>query len=276
MNKLSNPLNLAKIPVPFRIISFLILLLIVWVPLGLPILWLVSDPDWQSILGLGLLYIEFMILVRWWGRSIHQETHPLRHYGLSWTKQNGRETFLGFSLGVLSLLSLYGLQGGLGWLTWQHPSPALARILLEGLAVALGVGFAEELVFRGWVLDELERDYGDRSALWINSVLFATVHFLKPWTEILRTLPQFPGLVLLGFILVSAKRRFQGRLGSAIGLHWGLVAAYYWIVVGELVRSTHQAPLWITGIDQNPLAGLLGLLFLTALALVLRPNSRKD
>jgi len=127
------------------------------------------------------------------------------------------------------------------------------------------VGFAEELVFRGWLLNEFERDYSLSVSLVVNSLLFAILHFIKPLPVIIETWPQFPGLLLLGLILVKAKRLCQNRLGISIGFHGGLVWGYYIINVGKLVKYSGSAPAWLTGINGNPLAGILGLGFLSVI-----------
>jgi len=80
------------------------------------------------------------------------------------------------------------------WLAWQQPY--LASSDLEGLIVALGIGFAEELLFRGWLLDELQRDYCPCGTLG-GCLIYAVLHFIKPPAEILRTLP-FPALIAAG------------------------------------------------------------------------------
>ena len=129
----------------------------------------------------------------------------------------------------------------------------------------MGVGLAEELVFRGWLLDELERDYSPKVSLCADAVIFAILHFIKPLSEMIRTLPQFPGLVLLGLTLVWGKRSHKNNLGISIGLHGGLVWGYYIINVGKLVQYSDRVSPWITGVDSNPIAGLMGLFLLSIL-----------
>lgn len=136
--------------------------------------------------------------------------------------------------------------------------------------MAFGVGLAEELLFRGWLVDELQWDYGPNVSLWLSSTLYALLHFVKPFAEIWRTSPSFPGLLLLGLMLGWTRIARKGRLGFPIGLHAGLVWGYYVINVGDLVLYTSQVPVWVTGIDRNPLAGSMGLLFLGLIALGLR------
>ena len=38
-------------------------------------------------------------------------------------------------------------------------------ILLNSIALGLGVGFAEEIIFRGWLLEELKFEYGTKISL---------------------------------------------------------------------------------------------------------------
>lgn len=258
-----------------RVIVFLVTLLVLWLPLALPLYWLLySDADLVAIVTMAVLYLMFMGLVQWWGQNIHNHPNLLQRYGLVKTRTNIQELFKGFSWGGGVCLGIFGLQGLFGWLIWRSPSLDFLQVTLEGLAIAVGVGFAEELLFRGWLLDELERDYSTTSAIWISAVIFALLHFLKPLAEIWRTLPQFPALIALGLILAWAKRSHQMRLGIAIGIHAGLVWGYYLIQVGGLVEYTQSVPTWITGIDGNPLAGLMGWLGLFILGYIIKSRSQ--
>jgi hypothetical protein len=266
-------LNLARIaryPAPLRLVIFILVLLLLWLPVAAPINWLVEDQNLVNILTLPLLYGAFILLLWLWGKYVYHQPHLLQEYGLVRTRQNGRELLLGLGIGIASVLCLFFVEGWLGWLWWQQPQVLLWRFIVEGLIVALAYGFAEELLFRGWLLDELQRDYRPRAILWTDALVFATLHFIKPLAEIIRTLPQFPALVLLGLTLVWAKRCGQGRLGLPIGLHAGLIWGYYAINVGQMVRYSDRVSEWITGVDRNPLAGGMGLLFLGAIALGVR------
>lgn len=215
---------------------------------------------------MGLLFGQFLLLLRIWGQKIYRHPQLLKSYGLVKTWQNGLELLTALGIGLLFTLSLFGLEGKLGWLLWKQPDVSFPRVILEGFVSALGIGFAEELLFRGWLLDELERDYSPRIALWANAIIFALLHFFRPLPEMLRNLPTFPALLLLGLTMVWAKRGSQGRLGLPVGLHAGLVWGYYIIDVGRLVQYSGNVPDWITGVDGNPLVGVMGLMFLSVLA----------
>ena len=263
---------IASYPFPLRVIIFLLILLAIWLPLAAPIYLLVKDSNLATILTMGLLFTEFLFLVPRWGKQVYGQTQLLKSYGLINTRKNGFELLIGLTIGLLLTFSLFAVQGLFGLVAWQN-SDNLPRIIAEGLLSALGVGFAEELVFRGWLLDELQRDYNYKISLWANSLVFALSHFIKPVAAMLQSWPQFPGLLLLGLILVWGKRSRRNRLGLSIGLHAGLVWGYYMINIGQLVRYSASVPEWVTGVHGNPLAGAIGLLFLSVLALGMRKMS---
>ncbi|MCL2930664.1 MAG: type II CAAX endopeptidase family protein [Trichodesmium sp. St16_bin4-tuft] len=273
--------KIAEFSAPTRIVIFLNILLLVWMPLAIPIYFLVEDVNLQSIWTITLLYIEFIILVRLWGKKVYQQPHLLCDYGLIINRRNFQLFFQGLGIGLFCLFSLLILEMFLGWVVWVSPPGNLLKFIFEGLLVSVGIGFAEELLFRGWLLDELERNYQSTIVLWVSSIVYAVLHFIKPIEEIWRTLLQFPGLVLLGLIFVWAKRssgkklnKFTNKkeelLGFPMGIHAGLVWGYYIVNVSGLVKYDDEVGDWLIGIDGNPLMGLMGLLFLGVIAFGVR------
>ena len=259
--------KLSKASSIVRIVFLLICLVLIWLPLAAPIYLLLNeDPNLVTILTMGLLFVEFLFLLQFWGKYVDRETNLLVKYGLVRTKKNGIELVNGLAIGFSFCISLFILEAILGWVKFNTPSVFFVKIVVEGLLSALGIGFAEELFFRGWILEELQRDYTREISAWINAVIFALAHFIKPLAEIIRTLITFPALVILGLTLVWAKWKGGDRLGMSIGLHAGLVWGYYILNIGQLLQYTEKVPVWVTGIDGNPIAGLMGLFFLSILA----------
>lgn len=261
-------------PAPVRLGIFLLALLLVWLPIATPIyLFFGGDPNLVAIATMGLLFVQFILLQRFWGKYIYRQPKILQQYGLIWTRKNGIELLNGLAIGFCLCWGLFIGEGILGWVKFSSPSVFLLRIIAEGLLSALGIGLAEELVFRGWILTELERDYAKQAVIWTNALIFALAHFIKPLEEIIRTWVTFPALVILGLTLVWAKWGHSDRLGICIGLHAGLVWGYYILNVGQLFEYTGKVPTWITGIDGNPIAGLIGLAFLSIIAWWMRKKA---
>lgn len=282
--------RLNSYPTPIRLLLFLVTLLLLWLPIAAPV-----HLIWGESVGVALtilLYSEFLGLIWFWGRNVARYSHPYRYYGLSFSTQNGRDFLFGLGLGCATLSLFMFLQVSLGWLSvqtegWQISLPA--RLLpasgvyfvdwqgaiAPGLLTSVGVAFAEEMLFRGWLLSELERDYSKNTALISCSLVFAILHFIKPLNVILATWSQFVGLVMLSAALVLARRRCDRRLGVAIGLHGGLIWCYYIVNTTHLLKPTGVVPEWVTGIHGNPIAGVMGIIFLSAIAIGFRYFKKK-
>lgn len=256
--------KIAKYSAPVRIVLFIGVLSFLWLPLAIPIYWLLrEDSNLATIVTMVLLFIELLFFWQFWGKWIHDRSDIYSDYGLGKSNKNIREFANGLAVGFWVCLSLFIFEALFGWLEIVA-SPSLLTIS-EGLLSAVGIGLAEELLFRGWLLDELQRDYGKKASIYLSATVFALAHFLKPIEEIIRTAITFPALLLLGIALVLAKYQYGDRLGISIGIHAGLVWGYYIVNVGQLIEYTNQVPVWVTGIDGNPIAGISGLIFLSGL-----------
>ena len=249
-----------------RLLCFIGALSIFWLPVAIPIhLWLGDDANLTTIVTMSLLFVQLLFLWKFWGKFVYQEDNILARYGLETSQKNSHELFKGLAIGFWFCLGLFIVEALLGWIEIVPPKFRLLRIVVEGLLSALGIGLAEELVFRGWLLDELQRNYSQKNSMYVGAVVFALAHFIKPIEEIIRTAVTFPALILLGVTLILAKSNHSDRLGICIGIHAGLVWGYYIVNVGELIQYSDRVPVWVTGIDNNPIAGIMGLVFLTGL-----------
>jgi membrane protease YdiL (CAAX protease family) len=249
--------------------------------LYLPVLygfgWLASRPlallapGWRSdqvnLAGLAISLLLLLATLPLRLRRVWHEFKPWRRLGL--TLGGGWALAQGVLIAALLLTLVTGgllLSGQARWLGELN-----AGLLLNGLALLLGVGFAEELLFRGWLWGELELLVGRRRALPLQALLFALVH---PWhrSGAASGLALLGGLTLLGVALALLRRRLAGSLWAPIGLHGGLVGG--WLVLQHgLIGISATAPSWLVGPGQgdvNPLGGLLGWLGLAGLLLWLR------
>ena len=178
---------------------------------------------------------------------------------------------LGFVLGVLSLAVVFGGQFWLSWCSWQENVDtrnfaSLQSISLPIFLVALFVGGIEELVFRGFLFTQLTQDYPVWVAAVISSLIFALLHLVWERRE---TIPQLPGLWLMGMVLILARFSDRNNLGLAWGLHAGWVWAIACLDTAELITYTGKVPEWLTGKNKKPLAGAAGIVCLLLTALIL-------
>lgn len=259
-----------------RLIIFIFSLGILWLPFVVPIYYFLGekDPNLTTIITMAILFVIFLFLVKFWSKYVYNNNHIFSYYGLVNSQKNYQHLIKGLAIGFILTWVLFSLQALLGWLTFQSPTMAFSQLILEGFISAIGIGFAEELFFRGWLLSELERDFSLGISAGLNTFIFAVAHFIKPLSEVIRTIVTFPALLLLGYTLISAKRSHQNLLGISIGLHSGLVWGYYIINVGEMITYTQKVPQWITGIDKNPIAGIMGLAFLSILLYITKAKKK--
>ncbi|MFZ9952675.1 MAG: type II CAAX prenyl endopeptidase Rce1 family protein [Vulcanococcus sp.] len=200
-------------------------------------------------------------LRRCWG-----EPEPWRRLGVNGAAQAvGRALLRGLLKAILLLTLVIVALALAGQLSWTPRFSA--GLLLNGLALGLGVAFAEELLFRGWLLGELSLLLGGQRALWLQAALFSLVHtrFNLPLLPLIGLLI---GLLLLGLALGLQRRADGGLLWGAIGLHGGLVAGWFVLQQGVLTLNP-AAPSWLMGPD-NPIGGLIGWLGLCLLLLARR------
>ena len=130
---------------------------------------------------------------------------------------------------------------------------------LNAVLLIVGVGFAEELIFRGWLLEELKSNL-IKKAIIAQASIFSIVHigFNLPLLEMMSILT---GLFFLGILLSLIRLNDKNSLWGSIGLHGGLVGLWFLANNGLLAIST-KSPKWLVGpgsINTNPLGGIFGI-----------------
>jgi membrane protease YdiL (CAAX protease family) len=161
---------------------------------------------------------------------------------------------------VLLLELLFGWTEFVGW-AWQidGPSKALSG-LFSGLGAFILVGFSEEILSRGYHLQNLRDGLNLRWALFISSGIFAVLHAANPNSSWISTL----GILLAGYFLAYGWLR-TGQLWLSIGLHigWNFFegTVFGFPVSGlrsaGLIRHQVDGPELITGGAFGPEAGLI-------------------
>ncbi|MGB3405760.1 MAG: CPBP family intramembrane glutamic endopeptidase [Microcoleaceae cyanobacterium] len=268
-------------PALIKVLIFFLVWIGVWLPIAVVsailLNWHPPQPlsPQQKITLLGSLYFVVPWLI--WGVTV-LEQQTFSDYGWSIHRQTVFSISLGLVLGGLSLGLLYAVIWKLGAIDWQpslnsdsQNSTALSlfvtlrEIVSVGL-IAFWISATEELVFRGFLQFQLQQDYSLWVAATLVSILFACSHLLWNSQE---TLPQLPGLWLMGMVLTTARFCDPATLALPIGLHaswiWGITLAEQRFVSNPKT----VLPQWIVGNINQPLASLSSWVMLLTLAAVL-------
>jgi membrane protease YdiL (CAAX protease family) len=252
---------------------------LLYVPLLYGIGWVVSRPllllapglrlDQVDLVGVVIAFALLLATLPGRLRRVWREERPWRRLGLGGPVRAGLRAFGGGLLQASLLLAgaaaLLLLAGQARW-SGRLDTGAVCN----ALALVLGVGFAEELLFRGWLWGELELQLGTRRALPLQAAIFALLH---PWAQApgLAAVGLLGGLVLLGLALALRRRADGGLLWGAIGLHGGLVGGWFALQAG-LLELAPRTPDWLGGsggaLPVNPIGGLPGWLGLGLLLLL--------
>lgn len=144
-------------------------------------------------------------------------------------------------IGILALLGMYRVEG-LGTVGG----------VVAGLAVGIGPGVMEEVLFRGFALRLVDRWTGTVPALAITAIFFGLAHLGNPDATVFGAV----AIMVEAGILLGAAYLLTGRLWLAIGIHaaWNftLGGIYGAEVSGSgrsagLLRSTISGPSLLTG-----------------------------
>jgi uncharacterized protein len=246
-----------------KVLAFFLAWLLAWLPLAIPLAialkWRPPKPlaiSQKIPLVLSLYALAPLVL---WGFT-HIERKAFATYGFILNRSSLISLLLGLGLGVLGVGLLFSLERWVGWIVVNQANQRqFFAALLPTLAIALVVSLVEEMVFRGFLLNQLQQDYVIWVAAASSSLVFALLHLVWEGTEVL---PQLPGLWLMGIVLVIARWADGGSLGLACGLHAGWVWGIASLDTAQLIQYTDRGPEWMTGIKKQPLAGGMGLLLM--------------
>jgi uncharacterized protein len=166
--------------------------------------------------GIFLSFAVSLVLVFLCCRIIDRRS--IRSLGLYW-EGFSRERITGFLTGVVicGIISIIlWLMQILQWFTDDVDAAGLLTALLLMIAVA----FIEELVFRGYILNNLMQSMNRNAALGLSAIIFAVLHSLNPGFNI----TAFLNILLAGLVL-GVNYIFSRNLwfGMMLHLSWNYV-----------------------------------------------------
>jgi len=245
------------------------LILVASLALAVPI-WLLGLTDLDRLTDLllpltALTMLPAVTLATWAARRmLDRRTFSSLGVGI------GPRTWSDLAIGVLVPAPLFGLAyllfSALGWLEFQgwswadgNLAGAVLGLVVMGVVFA-AVGFYEELLFRGYYLQNLIDGTNLPAALALSSIAFGLAHlgnFGASWASTL-------GILLAGLFLSFAWIR-TGSLWLSIGIHlgWNFFQGpiFGFAVSGTsapaLIEHTVNGPDLVTGGAFGPEAGLI-------------------
>ena len=187
------------------------------------------------------------------------ERRSFASYGLSRHQGGGRQLLFGLllGLGALGLMLGIGLATGLCRIALTPDRVKLYVVVLGFIPAVALVSILEELVFRGFILQQL-LSQSRLVAVFASSTLYSLVHLKEPMFDV-STVLQLGGLFLLGVVLCLGYLQ-TGQLYLSMGLHAAL--AYGGRVNKLLIEFTDLSLSWLAGTSRlvNGLAGWVMLL----------------
>ncbi len=141
-------------------------------------------------------------------------------YTLGWNlKNHNKEGIIGFITGILLCCFIGIILWAMQLLQWFTDGVAVMPLLLSFITMAL-VALAEELVFRGYILNNLMQGINKEAALVLSAIIFAAAHSLNPYFN----LTAFLNILLAG-LLLGLNYIFTKNLWFGIFLHlsWNFV-----------------------------------------------------
>lgn len=200
-----------------------------------------------------------------WACRRYLDRRSLASLGLRWSLQGAADLVFGFALSGTLVAAVFFALRSFGWLELrgtEAPSPALTagRLLLLLFGVGVAVGWWEELVFRGYLLQNLRDGVGLSAAVALSCVVYGLVHLGNPSATPLSALL----IALIGYSRIYGWL-CTGRLWLSMGMHagWNFFQGpvFGFPVSGRvspaLLSPEVRGPSWIGGGPFGPEAGLV-------------------
>ncbi len=221
------------------------------------------SPNNLSIIGTLISFILFLAVLPSWG-SIRWKTNNLwLSIGLDVNNKFTalRIFFSGFIFSVFLIFILCIFCFICGWI--DRLDYIKFTELLNAILLIVGIVFAEEIVFRGWLMEEMALLFGVRRGIILQSTIFSLAHFRSD-ISLFALIPFLTGLFLFGLVLTLRRTIDRGALWGCVGLHGGLVGIWYLIDSGMVVFSI-DTPYYLLGPSRNmvnPIGSVFGIIIL--------------
>ena len=216
-----------------------------------------------SIIGTIITFFLFLIVLPSWGRIRWKTNHLWLSIGLDF-KNKFRAIKIFFSGVLFSFLLLLIFYLSIYLFGWVDSVDHIELgSLLNAILLIISIVFAEEIIFRGWLLEEMVLLCGLRRGIIFQSAVFSLAHYRSD-IGLLALIPFLTGLFLFGLVLTLRRTIDKGSLWGCIGLHGGFVGIWFLIDSGMIVFSINT-PYFLLGPSEtmvNPIGSIFGIAIL--------------
>jgi len=216
-----------------------------------------------SIIGTIITFTLFLIVLPSWSRIRWKTNNIWLSIGLDF--RNKLRSFKIFFSGFIFsffLLFIFCLFIYLcGWIDSFNYIKFGA--LLNAILLIISIVLAEEIIFRGWLMEEMVLLFGLKRGIIFQSAIFSLAHFRSD-IGLVALIPFLTGLFLFGLVLTLRRSRDNGSLLGCIGLHGGLVSIWYLFDSGMIIFSI-DTPYYLLGPSRNmvnPIGSVIGIIIL--------------
>ena len=216
-----------------------------------------------SIIGTIITFTLFLIILPGWSRIRWKTNNIWLSIGLDF--RNKLRSFKIFFSGFIFsffLLFIFCLFIYLcGWIDSFNYIKFGA--LLNAILLIISIVLAEEIIFRGWLMEEMVLLFGLKRGIIFQSAIFSLAHFRSD-IGLVALIPFLAGLFLFGLVLTLRWSLDNGSLLGCIGLHGGLVSIWYLFDSGMIIFST-DTPYYLLGPSRNmvnPIGSVIGIIIL--------------
>ncbi len=198
-------------------------------------------------------------------------------FGLRADRRAVADVVFGFVLSGAMAAALFAAMAAAGWLEIRALPRGLADVPWGALAAYLAlhaiVSWWEELVFRGYILQNMAEGLGLPVAVTLSCLLYGLVHAANPNAGALSS----SIIVLFGLLRIYgwlATRQLWLSLGMHLGWNWFQGPVFGWAASGRetasLIDQAPAGPAWWSGGAFGPEASLLTIPVLGLAALAMR------
>ena len=169
------------------------------------------------------------------------------------------------SLFIILLICLFAVLGGYATFVYKFNY----SLFLNSIFLGLLVGFAEELVFRVWLFEELNLFFKKKYANLLQAFIFSLVH-LRLDINFVSNSQLLLGLFFLGLYLNQWRQTKIKSIYLPICFHASIVSLWFLISTSFIKIQTNIPKILFgpgEGIQINPIGGIFGILMIFVLLL---------